>query len=346
MTELQLDGNLDQDKIRQEYASNQKVYERLAINLQQALTTFLEDSQVPFLGVSFRVKSLDSFTEKVGRKNYQDPFADCEDLCGIRVICYYPSDVEKISEIIRAEFDVKESIDKAASLGVHEFGYRSTHFVVTVESRWLAAPNYRGLKGVKAEIQVRTILMHAWAEIEHKLAYKKSEDVPSQFRRKLSRLSAKFEEADEQFEELRNGLQGYRDELARKAEKEGSFDESQPLNLDSLRAFLQFYFPDRSQPDSQSTARLLDEIFHHNLTMRQLVRYAESVGPRLQEYETLRKAVGPLIKLSQIGALRAVLDIAHPGYLNRRSLSVQERVGPSIKEFRRMLGLDPMLGVP
>ena len=58
------------------------------------------------------------------------------------------------------------------------FGYRSRHFIVSVNREWLKAPNYRGLSGLKAEIQVRTILMHAWADVEYKLAYKKRNMFP------------------------------------------------------------------------------------------------------------------------------------------------------------------------
>ena len=61
---------------------------------------------------------------------------------------------------------------------------------------------FRDYADFKVEIQIRTILMHAWAEIEHRLAYKKQAHIPSHLRRKFSRISAKLEEADEQFEEL------------------------------------------------------------------------------------------------------------------------------------------------
>jgi putative GTP pyrophosphokinase len=57
---------------------------------------------------------------------------------------------------------------------------------------------------IRAEIQVRTALQHAWSAVHHKLEYKSSTEAPPELRRRLFRLSALFELADEQFSELRD----------------------------------------------------------------------------------------------------------------------------------------------
>lgn len=59
--------------------------------------------------------------------------------------------------------------------------------------------------GLKAEIQIRSLLQHAWAEIEHGLGYK-PESVPDEHIRRFSRLAGMFELADEEFVRLRDGL--------------------------------------------------------------------------------------------------------------------------------------------
>ncbi len=106
--------------------------------------------------------------------------------------------------------------------------------------------------------------MHAWADISHKLAYKKKEQAPPQFMRQLNRLSAILEEADEKFNTLKNDRENYIDEMSKKAEESGQFDVEQDLNLDSLQAFLDFYFPDRiSSPEDMPM--LLDEIMDYNI---------------------------------------------------------------------------------
>jgi putative GTP pyrophosphokinase len=185
--------NFNIAEISDQYSKAKHNYEKLGVNLVQALELFLKERDINVLSINYRVKDDLSFVEKIDRKHYANPFDEIEDICGIRIICYYQSDVEKISEVLRQEFMVIENQDKETLLKADQFGYRSTHFIVKIKKEWNKAPNYRGLENLKAEIQIRTVLMHAWAEIEHKLVYKNANQVPSQFRRKLSRISAKLE---------------------------------------------------------------------------------------------------------------------------------------------------------
>ncbi|MDN3615738.1 GTP pyrophosphokinase [Vibrio gallaecicus] len=207
------------------------------------MKAFLDEKNIPYVDVYSRVKSFDSFYEKIDRKKYADPFENIEDICGVRVICYYFSDIEKINSIIKEEFSILESEDKSELLGLKEFAYRSQHFIIKLNENWLSAPNYRRLDGLKAEVQVRTILMHAWAEIEHKLNYKSDAQVPELFQRKLFRLSAKLEEADEQFIELKDGIDGFRLKLKDELETNNSFDLTQSVNLDSYITFIRYCMP-------------------------------------------------------------------------------------------------------
>lgn len=235
--------------IKKEFNSLYSDYLRLGKNLEEAIKTFLNEESIPYLNVYFRIKEFSSFFEKISRKNYSNPFEDIEDICGIRIICYYVTDIVKIEEVIKREFKLLEAENKSESLGLKEFAYRSTHNIIQIKNSWTATPNYRGLQSLKAEIQIRTVLMHAWAEVEHKLNYKSDAQVPASFQRKLFRLSAKFEEADEQFEELRNGINDYKKEIEERAKLENKFDVTQDFNRDSFVAFLNFHFPNSAPYD-------------------------------------------------------------------------------------------------
>jgi len=234
---------MNRSEIGNQFQKSKPEYDRLGSNLVQALKTFLNEKDIPYLDVYYRIKKFDSFYEKIERKKYKNPFDEIEDICGIRVICYYASDIEKISELITKEFKILQEEDKADLLGLKEFAYRSRHFILRINKKWTSAPNYRNLENLKAEVQVRTILMHAWAEIEHKLNYKSDSQVPDKFQRKLFRLSAKFEEADEQFEELKAGIETYKSKLKEKIESTNSFNTKQDFNIDTYRAFINFHFP-------------------------------------------------------------------------------------------------------
>lgn len=335
--------------LRTEYTSACRKYENLAKNLKQALELFLHDEGIDVLDVQYRIKEFDSFQEKNRRKVYKDPLNDTEDICGLRIICYYPSDLNKISELIKSEFDVLEFVDKADLLEPDKFGYRSLHFIVTVKKDWLNAPNYRGLDGLKAEIQIRTVLMHAWADIEHKLAYKKKEYVPDILKRKLSRLSAAFEEADERLDSLQKEREEYKENLTSEiAKQSGRFDITQKLNIDSLQAFLDFYFADREKITGVSS-KLLDELTECDISMKDLVEGYEKVKIILpdiiKDLERARfgdakdKAFIKAIKPGQVGIVRYILDITNDDYWRYRKQSdtIPFYAIPVIDKWRKIL---------
>lgn len=89
--------------------------------------------------------------------------------------------------------------------------------------------------GLRAEIQVRTALQHAWSAVNHKLDYKSPTEVPRELRRRLFRLSALFELADEQFSELRDARARIASEYAEDV-RDGQLDI--PLDQSSLIAYL------------------------------------------------------------------------------------------------------------
>ena len=304
-------------ELRKAYLAQVPKYERLAINLEQALKTLLDENGLSYLSVECRIKTLTSFLEKIPRKGYlADPLVQCEDICGLRIICYYPSDIQRITHILRREFDVHESIDKGIQLGVQEFGYRSTHLVVSVRKTWLVVPSYHELNGLRAEIQVRTVLMHAWAEVEHKLAYKSKEGVPDPIRRRLSLLSASFEGADEQLEHLREAIVEYRRDVHESTHREGGIDIELELDHETLRAFLNFYFLSRASASDDDVNEILSEVTAVGFTMRDLVDAYTRASSAMEEYESDEFEPG---FLTQAGALRAILDIVSEEYERART---------------------------
>jgi len=181
-------------------------YANLGENLSHIIKDLLKENNIDFLSVEYRVKSFEQFKKKVQRKKYQTPFDEMEDICGVRVICYFLKDIPKIERILRDKFEIVERVNKQYPPDPGKFEYRSYHLIVKIKEPWADVPLFRKLIGLKAEIQLRTVLMHAWAEVEHKLNYKNGRRMPVKFRRKFALLSAKLEEADEQFEELKRQL--------------------------------------------------------------------------------------------------------------------------------------------
>ncbi len=293
------------DDLEREYQERRPHFDRLGQGIVASVEDLLGEAHISCLDIATRTKGWASVKEKLLRKHYSNPFTDMEDWCGVRIICYYPSDVEKILEIIRKEFEVISEENTAERLGPQEFGYRSVHLIVQLRPEWLHVPAHRGLKNVKAEIQVRTVLMHAWAEIQHKLAYKSQDQIPANFQRQFYRLSAKFEEADEQFDALRRDLQRYRRKI--NVESKTKAIAETPLNLETFIAFLERSFPDRTL-NRTIAAEALGEIQAANLNFQDL-----------QAAIDLQRASSRVLpRWSSIGAIRNALDLYSDKYLQLR----------------------------
>jgi len=223
------------EELISKYEGQHPLYVELANRVRQVLVDLLEDISIQM--IECRAKTVDSLAKKVCRpgKNYSHELSSLPDLAGVRVIAQYLADIDSINSIIRKTFEVieSESDDKADALDVDKFGYRSVHFVVTQKSERLTLPEWKRFQGMKVEIQVRTVLQHAWTAVSHALNYKHEEDVAKPLRRKHNRLAGLFELADEQFCELRSereDLSVRYDERIRK----GNFEiEITPDNLSS-----------------------------------------------------------------------------------------------------------------
>lgn len=315
--------DFNKEIISKTYSELRLKYEKLGLNLKQAFETFLRENEIPFLSIDYRVKKLDSVLDKIKRKNYSDPFSDLEDLCGLRIICFYQSDIKRIQNILLSELKVKENKKKEELLEANQFGYRSTHFIAQIKKAWTKAPNYRNLDNLKFEVQVRTVLMHSWAEIEHKLSYKSELQIPKELRRKFSRISAKLEEADEQFEEIKNTIEKKKRDLIDDANKNDKFDYNTELNLDTLQAFLDYAFPERGKYLKQTSA-LLDEMNEYSISFEDLIKGFEVYKNEILEIEkevTKREKIdvpdGKLLFV-QSGAARTLFEIINQKYFNDR----------------------------
>ncbi|WP_444951452.1 GTP pyrophosphokinase [Micromonospora ureilytica] len=243
-----------------EYRAARGAYEAFSLRLQSLVIDLLKDAQIDVIQVEARAKDVDSFIEKIDRKGakYENPIQEMTDLVGLRIITYYLEDVGRVGEILRSQFIIDESnsVDKAAGFDPDRFGYTSVHYILKLSPARGRLAEWRPFKGIRAEIQVRTALQHAWAAVNHKLDYKSTTEAPAKLRRRLFRLSALFELADEQFSELRDE----RERISTQYEgevREGHLDI--PLNEASLLAYLD---------DSDTTRNFAEQLRQLKLFVR------------------------------------------------------------------------------
>ncbi len=125
------------------------------------------------------------------------------DLIGVRVICLYESDIEKVVTLLRENFECLDITDKSTQLmkQTNQFGYKGVHLDLRLSKNRKKLPEYLGIENFKFEVQVRSIVQDAWSEIDHKLKYKKS--LSTNLQRRVINLAALFEMADREFDAIK-----------------------------------------------------------------------------------------------------------------------------------------------
>ena len=203
------------DKILREFDNSKDTLIGLRDKMTTLLKDLIESESIQIHQVSSRLKERNSLEGKIDRKqNAYHSLDDITDIVGIRIITYLESDVDLIADIIANEFEIdeKNSIDKR-KLKSDQFGYRSLHFVLSCKKERIKLAEYKRFNNLKFEIQIRSILQHAWAEIEHDLGYKGFTSIPDNSKRSFNRLAALLESADLEFVRLKNELTKYESEV-------------------------------------------------------------------------------------------------------------------------------------
>jgi GTP pyrophosphokinase len=160
--------------------------------------------------VAHRVKERSSMERKLNsRDKPYGSLSEVTDLLGVRVITHFPDEVDTFAAVLLPEFDVLEIVDRRQADDPRQFGYASLHCIVRLDSGRRTHLEYRRFADCVLELQIRSILQHAWAEIEHDLGYKTSRGIPRELRRRFSRLSGLLELADEEFRSIRDASRAH-----------------------------------------------------------------------------------------------------------------------------------------
>ena len=218
-----------------EYEKGLKQYESFSDKMNILIKELLDQEKISYHSIENRVKEKNSLAKKIDGKNKYQDLGEITDIVGCRIISYFEIDVEKIVALLFKEFKIDEvnSIDKKKILDPDRFGYLSYHIICSISDERAQLREYKNYKDLKFEIQVRTILQHAWAEIEHDIGYKSNIAVPREFRRKFSRIASMLEIADDEFSRLKLDIHNYVETLS----KQGF--ENTDINAESLKLFIE-----------------------------------------------------------------------------------------------------------
>lgn len=149
----------------------------------------------PIEFVTGRVKEVSSILEKANKFNIPIDriHFEMEDIAGLRVMCQFVDDIDKVVNLIRQRKDMQIIYEKDYVTNVKPSGYRSYHMIIKY-------PVYMadGITEVLAEFQIRTLAMNFWATVEHSLNYKYKHNIPSDVRGKLKNAADAAFQLDQQ----------------------------------------------------------------------------------------------------------------------------------------------------
>lgn len=230
-------SNNDKQRILEEYDNKQNLYFTLKQRVESLLHDFL-DKEVKIHSITPRIKERESLIKKIETKNKYEALKDITDILGLRIITYFPDDVDKVAAIIENEFkiDLLNSVDKRQILDPDRFGYLSLHYVAYLSEDRLNLTENQPYTDCCFEIQIRSLLQHAWAEIEHDIGYKTSGSVPKEIKRRFSRLAGLLELADQEFKQIRTDITHYRNDVKSNISKQAL--DRVLIDLDSVQQFL------------------------------------------------------------------------------------------------------------
>jgi GTP pyrophosphokinase len=225
------------DAVLSEFDSKEDMLAALCARTKSLIEASLEDADIPYQSVQIRVKSKKKLAEKYmdPKKDYRQ-LDDITDLAGLRVITYYEDDVDRAAKVVEREFavDRPNSVDKR-NTEADRFGYNGLNYVCAHVSKRVADVEYKKFAGVKCEIQITSILRHAWSEMEHEW-YDLKDAYPREVKRRFYRIAALLELAESEFLDIRNRRTQYERSVAVRVEA-NVLDI--PINAVSLKSFIE-----------------------------------------------------------------------------------------------------------
>lgn len=251
------------------YVKIRPLYEEFSRTITDILTEALAGRGVKVHSIQGRAKDLESFGQKVMRRSdvdpevpkYGNPMRDITDLAAARVITFFPRTAEEVETCLRAEFEIVEKVDHTAQLQQEErLGYQSVHYLVRLKENRTRLPEYARFLDLVGEVQVRTVLQHAWAEIEHDIQYKSPTVIPVAIRRRFMAVAGALEIVDREFQAIQDADLELK-ESARESVQRGELD-SVEITADALQAYL--------DKKLGADARMAD--WSYNWTVRLLLR--------------------------------------------------------------------------
>ena len=299
------------NSILREYDDKKNSYDRLCSEILKIINSSL-NGKIHGYTPEERVKDRRSLQKKceskLGTPDEYKYLEEVTDIAGIRIVTQFSHDVDEVIELIKKHLDVDEQNSpdhRVSRFEEGKFGYMSAHLVVTLGDVRGKQIEYKDMNNLKCEIQVRSILQHAWAKIEHGLGYKSEAEVPQDLKRDFSKAAAVLEAADDMFSRLKSNFD--------KIDSEGGIElrsNSTPNGNDSNSGGAKKVYSN-TKNTSTLDRHLLEDFISNNNTMVELRLWLKEKG-----------IAGDFFEVVDIDASRYIRDLNYIGLYRLMDLEI------------------------
>ncbi len=249
-----MDFESEKGSFREWFDAHHELLQAAKNSFMPLVTSLISNtSTIAIAKIEGRVKDREECIKKFNRKYRSDLEANNEpytikeqitDLIGVRVVCLYEDEIEKVREALCEHLELLDLTDKIAQIEKTEssFGYKGLHLDLKLNKSRSKLPEYAKFKEFRFEVQIRTIIQDSWSVLDHKIKYKKS--IPNNLKRRINSLAALFEVADREFREIRDStLAGIQkedvpvEEISNESDQIQQQQEGQNFRYASLNAF-------------------------------------------------------------------------------------------------------------
>lgn len=165
----------------------------------------VQNERNPIESIKTRLKSPESIAKKLNKMGLsmspETVERELHDVAGVRVICSFLDDIYMLSDCLVNQTDVTLIEKKDYIKNPKANGYRSLHLIIEIPIFL-----HDHTRNMKVEVQLRTITMESWADLEHKLRYKKdlSEEVQTHIGEELAECAALCNTLDKKMQSVKN----------------------------------------------------------------------------------------------------------------------------------------------
>lgn len=225
------------------YKNNIPLYQEF---IDEVIYTIKEECKLAkynFAGINGRVKTIDSIKKKIERHNIENPIDEIKDYAGVRIVCLFEEEKLLFAELIEKTFKAEGKDNKKEKLAANQMGYQSIHYYISFGAKF-SGTRYHKYKNLICEVQITTVLLDAWALINHTLVYKNERSIPIEIQRDINNVCSLLEVAQKVFDDSYLKRKKYIAKIENSYSDTKDIFFSQPIDYDTLSFYTKILHPD------------------------------------------------------------------------------------------------------